>query len=89
MIQRPTFSLLLPVAGMADIRHLLAGATFLGLLLIANGVYIIVSGRVGPNWGKRPESGKVLSRTGRLSVASPYVVFGAAILVVVFARGRL
>lgn len=80
---------MLPVAGMADIRHVLAGATFLGLLLIANGVYIVVSGRVAPNWGKRPESGKVLSRTARIFVASPYMIFGAAILVVVFARGRL
>jgi hypothetical protein len=62
---------------------------FLGLLLIANGVYIGVSGRIGPNLGRHPESGKVLSGARRLSVASLYIGFGAAILVVAFARGRL
>jgi hypothetical protein len=74
---------------MADIHYVIAGAAVLGLLLIANGAYIVVSGRIAPNLGKRPESGKLLSRAGRLSIASLYIVFGAAILVVVFALGRL
>src|SRR6202035_347109 len=80
MIQTPTFSALLLVARMADIRHVLAGATLLGSFLVANGAYIIVFGRIGPNLGKRPESGRVLSSARRLWVASPYIVFGAAIL---------
>jgi hypothetical protein len=63
----------------------LGGATLFGLLLILNGIYIILAGRIGPNWGKLPETGNLLSRSQRLSAASLYIVFGTAILIVLFA----
>lgn len=89
MIQGPTFSSLLFVAHTTDQRHVLGGAMFVGIFLIVNAVYIVVSGRIGPNFGRYPETGKVLKVARRLLLASLYFAFGAAILVFAVALGQL
>lgn len=64
-------------------------AVAMGVFLIVNGIYILVKGRIAPRFGRFPESGKVLSFPRRIPPAVFYVASGAAILAVVFSRGKL
>jgi hypothetical protein len=75
-------------AGITDIRYVLAGVALLSLLLIANGAYIIVCGKIGPNWSQIRDSGKTLSHPQRFFVAALYILFGISALLLVLTHGR-
>jgi hypothetical protein len=71
----------------ANVAHIVWGAILLALFFIVNGIYMVARGRIGPNLGRFPESGKVLSYPQRLAVATLYVFIGVAILLLVLTRG--
>ena len=87
MIVGSIFSAFVIAPRAADLPLLLAGGTLLGVFLVANGVYVLACGKIGPDFGKHHEAG-MMSYTKRFPVAALYIVFGAGVLVLMLTRGR-
>jgi hypothetical protein len=84
MMSRPQSSASLAALPLLVKRNLvLGGALLLAVLFLANGIYILTRGRIGPPLAKAPQPGKVLPYSSRLALAALYlaVATGLALLV--------
>lgn len=57
------------------------GTLLLAAFLVANGVYILMRGRIGPHVVKPPASGKVLPYWSRFIVASFYFALATGLVI--------
>lgn len=84
MMWRPQFLALVTALLLLARRNVvLAGVVLLAVLFLANGIYILTKGRIGPSLTKPPQPGKVLPYPSRLALAGFYlaVATGLALLV--------
>lgn len=65
----------------------LRGGLLLAVLLLANGIYILARGRMGPRLTKLPQPGKVLPYLSRVALAVLYVAVATALALLVWQLG--
>lgn len=64
--------------------YIALGAVLLfAMLLLANGIYILVKGRMGPPLSKRPQPGTVLPNLSRISLAVFYFTMATVLMLLV------
>jgi hypothetical protein len=65
----------------------LGGVLLLAVLFLANGIYILARGRMGPRLIKLPQPGKVLPYPSRLALAVLYLAVATGLALLVWQLG--
>jgi len=72
---------------LAKRNFVLGGSLLLATLLLTNGIYIFVRGRMGPELTKLPQPCKVLNYPSRLALAVLFVTVGIGLGLLVWQLG--
>ena len=65
----------------------LGGVLLLAVLFLANGIYILARGRMGPRLTKLPQPGNVLPYPSRLALAVLYLAVATGLALLVWQLG--
>lgn len=72
---------------LANRSVVLGGVLLLAVLFAANGIHIILTGRIGPRLIKLPQPGKVLPYPSRLALAALYLAVATGLSLLVWQLG--
>jgi hypothetical protein len=87
MMQTQSLASLSAVLLPAKRNIVLGGALLFAVFFLANGIYILARGSVGPQLTKLPQSSKVLPYSSRLALAALYFAAATGLAVLVWQLG--